>query len=112
MCAVTGTIEIVLIPHVNRQEVYAGKRLNETIYDERNYGSVGISEQDQVNVSPQDFFDSQHNPKNLKKFPLYQYATRHVVQMSEGDCIFIPAFHFYQFKGKDLTSPGMVKLGA
>lgn len=52
MCAVTGTIEIVLIPHVNRQEVYAGKRLNETIYDERNYGSVGISEQDQVNVSP------------------------------------------------------------
>jgi hypothetical protein len=28
-----------MVPHVNRQEVYAGKRLNESIYDERIYGA-------------------------------------------------------------------------
>jgi hypothetical protein len=44
MCTTDGQIEMFLIPHVNRQEVYAGKRLNETIYDERNYGSLDITE--------------------------------------------------------------------
>jgi len=28
-----------MVPHVNRQEVYAGKRMNESYYDERMYGA-------------------------------------------------------------------------
>jgi hypothetical protein len=34
MCAVDGKLDIIFVPHVNRQEVYAGQRINETPYDE------------------------------------------------------------------------------
>jgi hypothetical protein len=27
-----------MVPHVNRQEVYGGKRMNESVYDENMYG--------------------------------------------------------------------------
>ena len=45
-----------MVPHVNRQEVYAGKRLNETVYDERIYGFEAI-EEDMVNSTPIDIFE-------------------------------------------------------
>ena len=33
MCLVDGKVDIVLIPHVNRQEVYAGDSLVGSVYD-------------------------------------------------------------------------------
>lgn len=66
-----------MVPHVNRQEVYAGKRLNESIYDERIYGA-DIEEQDMVNTSPIDFFEgNKPGTAQSKKFPLYQYSMRY-----------------------------------
>jgi len=41
MCAVDGEVTLYMVLHVNRQEVYAGKRMNETDFDERKYGWVG-----------------------------------------------------------------------
>jgi len=37
-CAVDGKFDVYIVPHVNRQEVYAGKRMNESIYNENYYG--------------------------------------------------------------------------
>ncbi len=45
MCAIDGQVEIIFVPHINRQEVYAGKRLNESIYDEYKYMKPGMSEE-------------------------------------------------------------------
>ena len=38
MCAIDGLVELHMVPHVNRQEVYGGKRMNESAYDEVMYG--------------------------------------------------------------------------
>ena len=37
-CAVDGTFDLYLVPHVNRQEVYSGKKMDATIYNENYYG--------------------------------------------------------------------------
>jgi len=34
MCIVDGKVDIELVPHVNRQEVYAGESLAGSVYDE------------------------------------------------------------------------------
>lgn len=34
MCAVAGVLQLRMVAHVYRQEVYAGHNLTETIYDE------------------------------------------------------------------------------
>lgn len=34
MCVVDGKVDIALVPHVNRQEVYAGESLEGSVYDE------------------------------------------------------------------------------
>lgn len=34
MCAIDGRLDVILVPHVNRQEVYAGQRIQESPYDE------------------------------------------------------------------------------
>jgi len=39
MCAIDGKVVVHMVPHINRQEIYAGKRLNESEYDERMYGA-------------------------------------------------------------------------
>lgn len=53
-----------------------------------------------MNVSPIDFFEL---PKVFKKtFPHYKYATRNLVVLNKGDCMFMPAFYYYQVKGYNL----------
>jgi hypothetical protein len=34
MCIIDGKVDIELVPHVNRQEVYAGESLVGSVYDE------------------------------------------------------------------------------
>jgi hypothetical protein len=98
MCAIDGKLDVILVPHVNRQEVYAGKRIEESPYDE----FAGVSRPKdaallQANVSPVNFF----MPK-MKNFPLFAEATRQLVNLEKGDCVFIPAFEYYQISGNNI----------
>lgn len=60
MCLVDGKLDIALVPHVNRQEAYAGDSLEGSVYDEFSQftGSKRTKEHDilQANVSPVNFF--------------------------------------------------------
>jgi hypothetical protein len=89
--------------------VYGGKRINETVYDERIYsnGSDGIvgntANQYLVNTSPIDFFEPNHKGTPMvKRFPHYESAQRWSETLKRGDCIFIPAFVFYQYRGNNM----------
>jgi hypothetical protein len=49
-----------------------------------------------INQSPINFFDP-----DLDNYPLFQEIQRkYTVLLHEGDCLFIPAFYFYQFAAK------------
>ena len=89
LCVVDGKVDIILVPHVNRQEVYAGQNIEQTPYYEMG--------PDQQNVSPVNFF----MPK-MKNHPLFAEATRQLVNLEKGDCIFIPAFEYYQIYGHNI----------
>jgi hypothetical protein len=99
MCAVDGKLDIIFVPHVNRQEVYAGQRIIETPYDEFKGQRIDPKEAalKQANVSPVNFF----MPKQ-KNFPLFAEATRQLVNLEKGDCVFIPAFEYYQISGNNM----------
>ncbi len=59
-----------------------------------------------MNVSPIDFFEE---PKQYKKsFPHYKDATRNMVVLEKGDCVFMPAFYYYQVKGFNLAKGGII----
>jgi len=96
MCAIDGQLDIVLVPHINRQEVYAGESLLESPYD--NSQSGGESGFDQMSVSPVNFF----MPKK-KIYPHFQGATRELINLEKGDCIFVPAFYFHQYQAFHLA---------
>ena len=84
-----------MVPHVNRQEIYAGgKWISMSIYDERHYGYKD-SEKDRMNVSPIDFFENPGLKEYKKHFPHYKYASRNLINMNKGDCVFMPAFYYY-----------------
>ena len=92
MCVVTGKMEIKMVAHVYRQEIYAGQRLNESIYDESPMAGGPLTQADQVNVSPVNFIA----PK-LQLFPHLKQEMIESYEISQGDCIFIPAYYFYQY---------------
>ena len=50
ICAVDGAVAMVLVPHVNRQEVYSGEVEGSVFHDS------GLSKQEQANVAPVNFF--------------------------------------------------------
>jgi len=94
MCIIDGKVDIELVPHVNRQEVYAGESLVGSVYDEFSQfqGKKRTKEHDiqQANVSPVNFF----MPKQ-KAHPFFSEAAKQTSNLEKGDCIFIPAFHYY-----------------
>ena len=93
-----------MIPHVNRQEVYGGKKMETSIYDERHYGYQSADiQKEQINASPVDFFEDSSDIPMKKHFPLYQYATKNYAWLGRGDCMFMPAFYYYQVKGFNLS---------
>jgi len=54
-----------------------------------------------VNTSPVDFFSPM-----LKKFPHFKnigLVDKKNPDLKAGDCIFIPAYYFYQFHSKNLS---------
>jgi hypothetical protein len=105
MCLIDGTIDFVLVPHVYRQEVYNGKIVNSPYHEKWDHyinKSHGLGEIDKdryselVNTSPVNFFA----PK-LQKFPNFKNAQRIQKHLEAGDCIFIPAYYYYQFKAEN-----------
>jgi hypothetical protein len=58
MCAIEGHLSVIMIPHVNRQEVYAGQ-MKDSVYHEKE-----TDDQKQINVSPVNFFIP-----NMKQYP-------------------------------------------
>ena len=50
ICAVDGALSVVLVPHINRQEVYPGQLKGTSYFDPT------LALEDQINVSPVNFF--------------------------------------------------------
>jgi hypothetical protein len=40
----------------------------------------------------------------MKNFPLFSEATRHLVNLEKGDCVFIPAFEYFQISGNNIKT--------
>jgi hypothetical protein len=85
MCAIEGHLSVIMIPHVNRQEVYAGD-MKDSMYN--NEKEEGIK---QIRDSPVNFFIP-----NMKKYPHFGSTFRKQVNLEQADCVFIPAYFYFQ----------------
>lgn len=88
MCAVEGKMSIVMIPHVNRQEVHAAE-MEDSMYWEPEETAAA-----QINGSPVNFF-----VPNKLKYLHFNGSTRNKVDLQKSDCVFIPAYYYYQIQG-------------
>ena len=89
MCLIDGAMDIKMVPHFNRQEVYAGRDILDSKYNEMQQGKEPAFK-DKVNTSPINFF----SPKKTK-YSNFERAVYQTEKLSAGDCIFIPAYYFY-----------------
>lgn len=97
MCSVDGRISLVLVPHIYRQELYTEELQDSMYFDKR------MQVQDQPNVASVNFFV----PK-LEKYPYFENVQKFNVNLKAGDCVFIPAYFFYQMQGNNQAiTPGM-----
>ena len=91
LCAVDGSVKVALVPPVYRQEMQPGST---TTYHHEIKGHEMIVELD-VNESPINLFkpdfDKYPSAKHIEHF--YQDT------LMPGDCIYVPAFYFYQIAG-------------
>jgi len=109
---VEGQAHIRLVPHVNRHELYAG----DTIYVDH----AGKNHENKKIV-----LDPNESPVNLfnvdfKEFPNVEHVEQRYSEfLTMGDCIYVPAFYWYQFaaeaevsvqKGKYKPSAIMVNI--
>ena len=85
LCAIVGQLSVVMIPHVNRQEVHAAE-MEDSLYWE-----ADASPAEQINGSPVNFFI----PDKVK-YPHFNGSTRQKVDLNQADCVFIPAYYYFQ----------------
>lgn len=98
MCSIDGTISLVLVPHIYRQELYTEELQEGSMYFDKR-----MQVQDQRNVASVNFFV----PK-LEKYPYFENVQKFNVNLKTGDCVFIPAYFFYQMQGNNQNiKPGM-----
>jgi hypothetical protein len=71
--------------------VHSGEGISESPYDDSDSGYENHEEV--VNTSPVNFFA----PK-LGKFRHFINAKKDSVTLDTGDCIFVPAYYYYQFR--------------
>lgn len=88
LCQVKGDIDILLIPALFRNSVYPFKR---------SYGPP--------NYSAADFFGADYG-----RFPNFRNTNRLYITLSEGDCIFIPAFWWSSIKTAEEMHYSYLKL--
>ena len=84
MCAVDGSLSVMLVPHIYRQEVYADDLKGSLYFDKK------MLSKDQPNVSPVNFFIP-----NLTKYPYFADVQKFNAKLKKGDCVFIPAYFFH-----------------
>lgn len=113
ICLVDGQMSITIVPHVYRQEVAGGKMSTDEAFTEYDgagetmsdiFGNVINNVRKARNSSPIDFFSP-----NVKKYPYWKDVQKFRVDMDKGDCIFVPAFNYYQFKAEHLSSGQIAK---
>jgi hypothetical protein len=85
VCSVEGKAFIEMVPHVKKQEVYAGKITEQSLYHD-----PANTLDSEANVSPINFFTP-----DKKLFPNFENANPRMVTLNKGDCMFIPAYYFY-----------------
>jgi hypothetical protein len=91
LCSVDGYVQLKLVPHIYRQEVYAGKNKIITDPDAQSSKEEPVYEPSEVNESPVNFFDPDY-----QLYPLFgEIERRYTVLLHDGDCVFIPAFYFH-----------------
>jgi len=97
MCVVDGSAMIRLVPHINRQEMYVGESYS--------YFHPNKQIDKEINLHPNE------SPVNLFKpdfdtYPNVKFVNKVYKEfLSPGDCMFIPAFYFYQVAGEAESQP-------
>lgn len=86
LCAIDSYLQVIMIPGVYRQEVETGKKLWQSVFYEDKESSK--------NTSPINFFSP-----DKTKYQHYRYDMKKFVYMDPGDCLFVPAYYFYQMQG-------------
>jgi len=89
LCQIEGDIHLKLISPIYRQEVYAGQPIEEMFINED--GLQRVQKPVAINQSPVNFFQP-----DLINFPNFMEANVKSELIPAGDCIFIPAFYWYQ----------------
>jgi Cupin-like domain len=88
LCAIDGFISIKLVPHIYKQEIYAGKP-KKSLDSENNI--IEVDEKMKVNYSPVNFFQF-----DTTLYPnLSEVDARYTVVLRSGDCMYIPAYYFH-----------------
>ena len=90
MCSIDGITSLMLVPHIYRQELYTDDLKNSIYYDKK------LKPSEQPNVAAVNFFIPQ-----TSKYPYFDNVQKFNVNLRTGDCIFIPAYFFYQMQGNN-----------
>ena len=77
-----------MVPHVNHQEMYTGSEFG--IFDEAQ--NLWRYYRADVNESPINLFQP-----DLTRYPNFRFIeNQYSVELKRGDCVYVPAFYFYQ----------------
>lgn len=88
ICAVEGKSYVYMVPHVNHQEMYTGSEFG--IFDEAQ--NLWRYYRADVNESPINLFQP-----DLTRYPNFRFIeNQYSVELKRGDCVYVPAFYFYQ----------------
>jgi hypothetical protein len=98
LCSIDGVLQVKLIPHVFRQEVYAGK--DKIIVDMTSEEPPNPENSKKIKTpeycSPVNFFEPDY-----QLYPLFEDIDRkYTVLLHEGDCMYVPAFYYHQYVAK------------
>lgn len=85
------------MPHIYRHELYAGQSFYEDDWRTGGDKSMDLMARE----SPINLFNIDY--KTFPKTKHMEAKHRYSIYLWKGDCIFIPAFYFYQFAGEAET---------
>jgi hypothetical protein len=92
MCVIDGSAMIRLVPHINRQEMYVGEKYSFYHPSKQQVKELALK----PNESPVNLFKP-----DFDTYPNVQYVNKVYKEfLNAGDCLFIPAFYFYQVAGE------------
>lgn len=91
ICSIDGMMLVKLVPHIFRQEVYAGgDRITKDPEDRDSEVGMNV-EKCEPNESPANFFNLDY-----EQYPLLKEIDKvYLVILHEGHCMYVPAFYFH-----------------